>query len=368
LQQHHPPQLPPPALQSHSLGHEIAQLSLCSPAVSGTPGSPPHHSLAPLEEDPEGVAVDEAYLAAQRAAEEAAMADNVESYVCMNEVIVDRGSSAYLTMLECSVDGMLFTRVQADGIIIATPTGSTAYSLSAGGSMCHPEVPCMLFTPVCPHSLSFRPLLFPDTSTLQIAVSDESRGCNSASFDGRHRASLNPGDSILVSMSRFPLPSICRLDPTTDWFDGVRGVLQWNSRSASQKSFHQGGGAGHGGSDKAASGGAHHQTAASVAAATAAATAKRAAFQTAQRAQQDGSKAAGGGAAQTPVLPKAAQSSSAVSAPASGSLVAPHPHPAPRLPGEQAGGLAAHGASAQDVPEQHSHSAPPPRDTPEAQW
>jgi len=319
-------------------------------------------------EDPDGVAVDEAYLAAQRAAEEAAMADNVESYVCMNEVIVDRGNSAYLTMLECSVDGMLFTRVQADGIIVATPTGSTAYSLSAGGSMCHPEVPCMLFTPVCPHSLSFRPLLFPDTSTLQIAVSDESRGCNCASFDGRHRVSLNPGDSILVSMSRFPLPSICRLDPTTDWFDGVRGVLQWNSRSASQKSFHPGGGAGHGGSDKAAGGGAQHQTAASVAAATAAATAKRAAFQAAQRAQQDGSKAAGVGASQTPVLPKAAQSSSAMSAPASGSLVAPNPHPAPRLPDEQTRGRTAHGAAAQDVPEQHSHSAPPPRDTPEAQW
>jgi hypothetical protein len=122
----------------------------------------------------------------------------------------------------CYVDGMLFTRVQADGIIVGTPTGSTAYSLSAGGSMVHPEVPCMLFTPVCPHSLSFRPLLFPDTSTLQIKVSTESRGANCASFDGRHRAALNPGDSLLISMSRWPLPSICRLDGTTDWFDGVR--------------------------------------------------------------------------------------------------------------------------------------------------
>lgn len=168
---------------------------------------------------------------------DALSADDVESYVCMNEVIIDRGLSAYLTLLDCYVDGMLFTRCQADGIIVGTPTGSTAYSLSAGGSMCHPEVPCMLFTPVCPHSLSFRPLLFPDTSTLQIKVSSESRGANCASFDGRHRAALNPGDSLLISMSRWPLPSICRLDGTTDWFDGVRSVLQWNSRTASQKSF-----------------------------------------------------------------------------------------------------------------------------------
>ena len=66
-------------------------------------------------------------------------ADDVESYVCMNEVIIDRGLSAYLTNLDCYVDGMLFTRVQADGIIVATPTGSTAYSLSAGGSMVSAE-------------------------------------------------------------------------------------------------------------------------------------------------------------------------------------------------------------------------------------
>lgn len=66
-------------------------------------------------------------------------ADDVESYVCMNEVIIDRGLSAYLTNLDCFVDGMLFTRVQADGIIVATPTGSTAYSLSAGGSMVSSE-------------------------------------------------------------------------------------------------------------------------------------------------------------------------------------------------------------------------------------
>jgi len=152
----------------------------------------------------------------------------------MNEVLVDRFGT-WLTLLDCSVDGMRFTRVQADGIICATPTGSIAYSLSAGGSMVHPEVPTILFTPICPHSLSFRPLLFPDTSTLQIRVSEESRGSNCVSFDGRNRVELHPGDSVLISMSRWPLPSICRADGTSDWFEGVRSVLQWNSRTASQK-------------------------------------------------------------------------------------------------------------------------------------
>jgi NAD+ kinase len=61
-------------------------------------------------------------------------------------------------------------RLQGDGLIVATPTGSTAYSLAAGGSMVHPQVPGMLFTPICPHSLSFRPLIFPDHVQLVVQV------------------------------------------------------------------------------------------------------------------------------------------------------------------------------------------------------
>jgi len=85
-----------------------------------------------------------------------------EERVVLNEVVLDRGISPYLTNLETYCDGNFVTHVQGDGLIIATPTGSTAYSLAAGGSMVHPQVPCILFTPVCPHSLSFRPLMFPD--------------------------------------------------------------------------------------------------------------------------------------------------------------------------------------------------------------
>ena len=81
--------------------------------------------------------------------------------VVLNDVVIDRGASPYLTNLECFADGAFVTRVQGDGLIIATPSGSTAYSLAAAGSMVHPGVPAILFTPVCPHSLSFRPLIFP---------------------------------------------------------------------------------------------------------------------------------------------------------------------------------------------------------------
>lgn len=203
---------------------------------------------------------------------------------------------------------------------------------------------CMLFTPVCPHSLSFRPLLFPDTSTLQIKINSESRGNNCASFDGRHRATLNPGDSLLISMSRWPLPSICRVDGTTDWFDGVRSVLQWNSRSASQKSFNPN------------------------AAATASTTAASSTTTTAIAAAAAKRIAATPTAATHHLASYPSSHSSGVSSPpsvlaspaASGTLLAsPHPQLAQRL----ATALPA----APVIEEHHSHSAPPARDTPQPQ-
>ena len=69
------------------------------------------------------------------------------------------------------------TVVQGDGLIVATPTGSTAYNLAAGGSMVHPAVPCFLFTPICPHSLSSRPLVFPEHVTLRVKVGRRSVEC-----------------------------------------------------------------------------------------------------------------------------------------------------------------------------------------------
>ncbi|KAF8009224.1 hypothetical protein BT93_J0268 [Corymbia citriodora subsp. variegata] len=78
-----------------------------------------------------------------------------EKILVLNEVTIDRGQEGYLTKLECTCDGSEVTLEQGDGLILSTTTGSTAYSLAAGGSMVHPQVPGILFTPICPHSLSF---------------------------------------------------------------------------------------------------------------------------------------------------------------------------------------------------------------------
>lgn len=93
------------------------------------------------------------------------------------------------------------TTVQADGLCVATPTGSTAYSLSAGGSLVHPEIPTLLITPICPHTLSFRPMLLPDSMELRICVPYNSRSTAWASFDGRGRVELRRESCILQMIS-----------------------------------------------------------------------------------------------------------------------------------------------------------------------
>ncbi|CAI5743525.1 unnamed protein product [Hyaloperonospora brassicae] len=151
----------------------------------------------------------------------------------LNEVVIDRGPSGALVELDCYCDGLAITKIAADGIIIATPTGSTAYSLSAGGSMAHPSVPSMLFTPICPHTLSFRPLIFHDSATLKIEFPSSSRASACyVSFDGKNRVCMERGDSIVVRVSSYPLPSICQINENQDWFESMITNLNWNQRRA----------------------------------------------------------------------------------------------------------------------------------------
>lgn len=148
----------------------------------------------------------------------------------LNEVVVDRGSNPYLSKIECYEHDRLITKVQGDGVIIGTPTGSTAYSTAAGGSMVHPNVPCMLFTPICPHSLSFRPVILPDSARLELKIPDDARSNAWVSFDGKRRQQLSRGDSIRIYMSQHPLPTVNKFDQTGDWFRSLIRCLNWNER------------------------------------------------------------------------------------------------------------------------------------------
>ncbi|KAL8159439.1 hypothetical protein V2J09_000976 [Rumex salicifolius] len=148
----------------------------------------------------------------------------------LNEVTIDRGISSFLTNLECYCDHSFVTTVQGDGLILSTTSGSTAYSLAAGGSMVHPQVPGILFTPICPHSLSFRPLILPEHVTLRVQVPLNSRSPAWVSFDGKGRKKLEPGDMLLCSMAPWPVPTSCQVDLTGDFLRSVHEGLHWNLR------------------------------------------------------------------------------------------------------------------------------------------
>jgi NAD+ kinase len=128
--------------------------------------------------------------------------------------------------------------------------------LSAGGSLVHPEIPALLITPICPHTLSFRPMLLPDSMELRICVPYNSRSTAWASFDGRGRVELRresasvvsprsevdqpfrfaEGDHIKVTASQYPFPTVCADNQSTDWFHSISRTLKWNERER-QKSF-----------------------------------------------------------------------------------------------------------------------------------
>lgn len=97
---------------------------------------------------------------------------------------------------------------QSDGLIISTPTGSTAYSLSAGGPIVHPSVPSLLLTPICPRSLSFRSVLLPTDVRIHLKISPQSRAAAELSLDGRAVGVLEPHEYLTVSMSRYPVPCV----------------------------------------------------------------------------------------------------------------------------------------------------------------
>jgi len=115
--------------------------------------------------------------------------------------------------------------------MLATPTGSTAYSVAAGGSMVHPNVPAMLLTPVCPHSLNFRPIVLPDYIELELRVPRNARSSAWVCFDGKARQELFRGDAVLIKMSEHPVPTINKTDLTADWFESLERCFRWSERS-----------------------------------------------------------------------------------------------------------------------------------------
>jgi NAD+ kinase len=142
----------------------------------------------------------------------------------MNDVVVNRGATSGMVELRVEVDGHFVANQRADGLIVATPTGSTAYALSAGGPLLHPSTPGWVLVPIAPHTLSNRPLVLPDAAEIAIELVS-GRGA-SANFDMQSLASLVHGDRIVVRRSR----DVVRFLHPKGWtyFDTLRRKLHWN--------------------------------------------------------------------------------------------------------------------------------------------
>jgi NAD+ kinase len=144
--------------------------------------------------------------------------------LAMNDVVVNRGATSGMVELRVEVDGHFVSNQRADGLIVASPTGSTAYSLSAGGPLVHPSTPGWVLVPIAPHTLSNRPLVLPDASVITIEV--VSGRDASANFDMQSMASLLHGDRITVRRSEHRVRFLHPIGWT--YFDTLRMKLHWN--------------------------------------------------------------------------------------------------------------------------------------------
>jgi NAD+ kinase len=151
----------------------------------------------------------------------------VGHYEALNDVVVTKSDIARMIDLDAHVDQMFVCRYKADGLIVATPTGSTAYSLSAGGPIIYPSVPAICMTPICPHMLTNRPVLVPETSVIRIV----SRGEDESVFltiDGQIGTPVRLDDVVLCRSSDHALHLV--RPPRMLFFDVLRAKLKWGER------------------------------------------------------------------------------------------------------------------------------------------
>ena len=145
-------------------------------------------------------------------------------YKVLNDAVVTKSALSRIIELTLKVDGHLIARFRADGLIVSTPTGSTAYNLSAGGPIVNPLLPVAVLTPICPHALSLRPLVVPDVGPIEVTL-ETRREEVFLTLDGQEGASLTYQDTVRVSRSA----ATVRLAKVTDrsFYDSLRGKLRW---------------------------------------------------------------------------------------------------------------------------------------------
>ena len=155
-----------------------------------------------------------------------------ETFQALNDVVITKEALARIFGIDLYVNGDFAANLRGDGLIIATPGGSTAYSLSAGGSIVHPKVSAVLVSPICPHSLTSRPLVLPEDFEIKlvIATADKGKQANSVflTVDGQEGRNLSDGEEITITTTRNSV--LFAKSPSLSYFDVLSEKLNWGSK------------------------------------------------------------------------------------------------------------------------------------------
>lgn len=143
----------------------------------------------------------------------------------LNDVVINRGNLSRITELETAVNGEYLTTYKADGLIISTPTGSTAYSLSAGGPIVFPGEDLIIINPICPHTLTNRPIIFPRDADLHIILWSKEKGAT-VTLDGQETYQIKSGDAVMIKKSRHAVKLV--LSPHRSYWEILRSKLSWS--------------------------------------------------------------------------------------------------------------------------------------------
>jgi NAD+ kinase len=147
-------------------------------------------------------------------------------YRVLNDAVINKGALARMMGLNVSVNGSLLTKLRADGLIVATPTGSTAYSLAAGGPIIHPTIHCFVVTPICPHTLSNRPIALPDSVVVTARLTSKSEEVT-LTLDGQMGFPLELHDTVEIKKSPHKMKFIKH--PARSYYEILRTKLRWGN-------------------------------------------------------------------------------------------------------------------------------------------
>lgn len=149
-----------------------------------------------------------------------------KSFMSLNDVVLDKGSSSRLIYIDAYVDGRFLNSYRADGLIVSTPTGSTAYSMSAGGPLVVPEMHAVIVTPICPHSVTMKPIVLSCKSTVELSIRPEAEHVQ-LSVDGQNKCRLAYDEKLRITKSTVDVPWISI--GKHDFFDILRTKLNWGA-------------------------------------------------------------------------------------------------------------------------------------------